>query len=277
MGLHTWGSAPPLHPHLHCLVSAGGVQTDGRWRASRPDVLLWAPILREVFRAKLVEALEALLTAGTLALPPDLDELGVRALLHEVKQLTWHVRIEPPYAHGRGLVVYLARYLRGGPIKNHRLVAGANGGVCFRYREHRTAGRAKWRTLTLPIEEFLTRLFEHVPPSGLHMVRGYGLYAGRERAARESCRSQLQPRWQQPLPPRHHQRLWPPAARAAPAAARRCAPSSACPAPAGTRMNSPQGRGRPYPACSTGALEPSTRLWHTAGASRRVCASRLKR
>jgi hypothetical protein len=202
MGLHTWGSALPLHPHLHCLVTAGGVQPDGHWRSSRPDFLLWAPILREVYRAKLVEALEALLAAGKLAWPPDLDELAVRALLHDAQQLTWHVRIEPPYAHGRGLVVYLARYLRGGPIKNYRLVDCAAGRVGFRYREHRSAGRPKWRTLTLPVEEFLTRLFEHVPPSGLHLVRAYGVYARRERAARESCRSQLQPRWQQPLPPR---------------------------------------------------------------------------
>jgi hypothetical protein len=203
MGLHTWGSALPLHPHLHCLVTAGGVQPDGRWRASRPDFLLWAPILRSVFRAKLVAALEALLAQGRLALPPDLDELAVRALLDEAKQLTWHLRIEPPYAHGRGLVVYLAQYLRGGPIKNHRLVDFSAGSVCFRYREHRDAGRAKWRPMTLPVEEFLHRLFEHVPPTGLHMVRGYGLYAGRERAARESCRAQLQPRWQQhpPTPP----------------------------------------------------------------------------
>ena len=87
-----------------------------------------------------------------------------------------------------------------GPIKNHRLVAFTEEGVCFRHREQRAAGRAKWRTLTLPVEEFFDRLFEHVPVTGLHMVRAYGLYSGRARAARESCRFQIEPRWRQPPP-----------------------------------------------------------------------------
>ena len=200
MGLHTWGSALPLHPHLHCLVSAGGVRPDGRWQSTRANFLLWAPILRDVFRAKLIAALAELLRQGQLRCPPDIDELELRVLLHEAKQLTWHVRIEPPYAHGAGLVVYLARYLRGGPIKNHRLVEFCGPTVRFRYKQPRRAGRVKWRTMELPVQAFLERLFEHVPPSGLHVVRSYGLYAARERASRESIRSQLQPSWLQPTP-----------------------------------------------------------------------------
>lgn len=200
MGLHTWGSALPLHPHLHCLVSAGGVGPDGRWRASRAHFLVWAPILRTVFRAKLLAALEKLVAQGRMALPPELDAGAARAVLAATTAEPWHVRIEPPYAHGGGLVVYLARYLRGGPIKNHRLVSLCAGRVCFRYRDYRRAGRPKWRTTTLPVDEFLARLFEHVPPPGLHMVRGYGLYAGRERVQREACRGQLDPR-RQWLPP----------------------------------------------------------------------------
>lgn len=200
MGLHTWGSALPLHPHLHCLVTAGGVGPDGQWVASRPNFLLWAPILRTVFRAKLLAALEQLLVQGQLVLPPDLSAPDVWALLDDAAHKEWHVRIEPPYAHGRGLIVYLARYLRGGPIKNHRLVACTDTAVCFRYRDHRGGTPAKWRTMSLPVEEFLDRLFEHVPVKGLHMVRAYGVYAGREHAALERCRSQLQPRWPQPPP-----------------------------------------------------------------------------
>jgi hypothetical protein len=200
MGLHTWGSALPVHPHLHCLVTAGGVGADGRWVASRPNFLLWGPILRAVFRAKLLAALAALLEQGHLYLPPTLSAAGVRALLAEAAHTPWHVRIEPPYADGRGLVVYLARYLRGGPIKNQRLVAFTAAGVCFHYRDHRGPKPAKWRTMTLPVAEFLDRLFEHVPVTGLHMVRAYGLYNGRERPALERCRVQLQPRWAAPRP-----------------------------------------------------------------------------
>ena len=198
MALHTWGGALPVHPHLHCLVTGGGLAADGRWRASPPDFLLWAPILRTVVRAKLLAAIERGLAQGDLVLPPDLNQAGVHALLEATTRTPWHVRIEPPYVHGRGLVVYLARYLRGGPIKNHRLLAFTPAGVCFRYRAQRGHPRAQWRTMTLPVDEFLDRLFEHVPVQGLHMIRAAGLYAGRERRPLEHCRAQFPPPHTQP-------------------------------------------------------------------------------
>lgn len=200
MGLHTWGSALPLHPHLHCLVTAGGVDAQGRWVASRPAFLLWGPILRDVFRRTLLAALRGLLDQGLLGLPPTLRAAGSRALLAEVATIAWHVRIEPPYASGRGLVVYLARYLRGGPLKNHRLVAFTGTDVSFRYRERRGCQHPKWRPMTLPVEEFLDRLFQHVPVPGLPMVRAYGLYGRHQGAALQRCRLQLQPGWQAPPP-----------------------------------------------------------------------------
>ena len=200
MGLHTWGSALPLHPHLHCLVTAGGIGADGRWVTTRPNFLLWGPILRDVFRAKLLTGLQQLLVQRHLDLPPTLTVAGGRALLAAVAHTPWHVRIEPPYADGRGLVVYLARYLRGGPIKNHRLVHFTGTEVGFRYRDRRGRQHPKWRPMTLPVEEFLDRLFQHVPVPGLQMVRAYGLYGRHQGAALQHCRLQLQPGWQQPPP-----------------------------------------------------------------------------
>ncbi len=200
MGLHTWGSALPIHPHLHCLVTAGGLDAQGRWVASRPDFLIWGPLLRDVFRGKLLAALRGLLEQGHLYLPPTLNAAGVHALLAQLAHTEWHVRIEPPYADGRGLVVYLARYLRGGPIKNHRLVDFTGTDVSFRYRDRRGRQHPKWRTMTLPVEEFLDRLLQHVPVPGLQMVRAYGLYGRHQRAALQRCRLQLQPGWQEPPP-----------------------------------------------------------------------------
>jgi hypothetical protein len=120
MALHTWGSALPIHVHLHALLTAGGLAADGRWMATRPDFLIWGPLLRDTFRKNLLAALRGLLNQGIWDLPPSLNAAGAHALLDELGKTPWHVRIEPPYASGNGLVVYLARYLRGGPIKNHR-------------------------------------------------------------------------------------------------------------------------------------------------------------
>jgi hypothetical protein len=206
LALHTWGSPLPIHLYLHGLLTAGGVDAQGKWVATRPNFLIWGPLLRDRFRDNLLAALAGLLDQGFLDLPPTLTAAGGRALLKELKHTKWHVRIEPPYASGKGLVVYLARYLRGGPLKNHRLLAFTGADVCFRYRERRGRKHPKWRPMTLPVEEFLDRLFQHVPVPGLQMVRAYGLYGRHQRAALQRCRLQLQPGWQEPPPP-------PPAAR----------------------------------------------------------------
>ena len=168
--------------------------------ATRPHFLIWGPILRDVFRDNLLAALREVLDQGFLYLPPTLTVANVHALLKELEGTKWHVRIEPPYASGKGLVVYLARYLCGGPIKNHRLLAFTGTHVCFRYRRYRDRQRPKWQTMTLPVDEFLDRVFEHVPVKGLHMVRAYGLYNRSEHAALERCRAQLDPHGLQPLP-----------------------------------------------------------------------------
>ena len=235
----------PLPIHLHGLVTTGGVGPDGRWVATRPDFLIWGPILRDVFRQKLLAGLRRLLDQDSLYLPPTLAVAEVRARLAQLQHVPWHVRIEPPYASGKGLVVYLARYLHGGPLKNHRLVAFTGTAVCLRYRERRGRPHPKWRTLTLPVEEFLDRLFQHVPVPGLQMVRASGLYGRHQRAALQHCGLRLQPGWQEPPP--------------APAADQRCPRcgaalvvwSRARRARRARGLKNPWGPDRPSSACPT--------------------------
>jgi hypothetical protein len=200
LALRTWGSALAIHLHMHGLLTAGGVNAEGKWVATRPNFLIWGPRLRDGFRDQLLAALRDGLHQGLLHLPPTLRAADVHALLDQLGQTPWHVRIEPPYASGNGLVVYLARYLRGGPIKNHRLLAFTTTHVGFRYRQYRGHQRPKLRAMTLPVDEFLDRVFEHVPVTGLHIVRAYGLYNRSERAALECCRAQLDPHGLQRLP-----------------------------------------------------------------------------
>lgn len=195
-GLHTWGQELPLHIHVHLLVTWGGLTADGQWREPTKSCLLPRRVLMAVFRGKLRAALAKALDRGELELPPDRTAAQVRGLLNRVGRIAWNVKILERYEHGRGVMTYLARYLKGGPLSNGRLVDCRNGVVRFRYRDNRdrdeSDGRGRAKTLRLPVDQFLQRLLEHVPPPSLQTVRPYGLYASSKRPVRAVARVQLE-------------------------------------------------------------------------------------
>ena len=92
------------------------------------------------------------------------------------------------YRHGSGVLTYLARYVKGGPLSNRRLVCADAQAVTFRYRDHRDDTD---KLLTVTAEEFLQRVLWHVPERGLQAIRAYGLYGRHAHALREQCRAQL--------------------------------------------------------------------------------------
>jgi hypothetical protein len=198
--LHTWSQTVAVHVHLHVLVTCGGLDDAGRWVEAKKSCLLPRKVLMIVFRGKLRAKLLKLLKAGELVLPPGTTEPRLRGLLNKLGRTVWNVKIMQRYEHGRGVATYLARYLKGGPISNARLVSLSGGQVTFRYRQGSDGegGRGRLAELTLPANKFLSRLLEHVPPRSTHTVRGYGLYAGSQRqrlnAARALCGQQAVPR-----------------------------------------------------------------------------------
>ena len=109
-------------------------------------------------------------------------------------QTRWHVRIMERYAYGAGVVTSLARYLRGGPLKNARLVAWDGAHVTFTYRtraqEYTSGGSARSR-MTLSREDFLQRWLLHVPGPHTRVVRSYGLYHHAHTEALAHCRAAL--------------------------------------------------------------------------------------
>src|SRR4029434_3932269 len=106
----------------------------------------------------------------------------------------WNVRIMERYRHGAGVVTYLARYLRGGPLKNGRLVAYAGSRVtctCRARQEEADAGAASPQRMTLPVADFLQRWLLHVPVPQTRVVRCYGLYHHTHADALGVCRTAL--------------------------------------------------------------------------------------
>ncbi len=188
--LHTWGQTLVLHPHLHCLVTGGG--WDGvQWKAIRNGYLLPARVVMPMYRGKVLAALHKALDQGQLTLPPGVSPAQLRMLLNRLGRTKWHVQIMTRYAHARGVATYLARYLRGGPLKPSRIVAWDEERVTFRYADNHDVdaqGRGTRKQMTLSVTDFLQRWLLHVPPPGFAVVRSYGLYAPGKREVLAQCR-----------------------------------------------------------------------------------------
>jgi len=191
--LHTWGQTLVLHPHLHCLVTGGGL-ADDTWQAVHTGYLLPARVVMAVFRGKFLAAVHHALDAGQLTLPASVTLSRLRMLLNRLGRQKWHVQIMIRYAHGQGVATYLARYLRGGPLKPGRIVTWDEQTVTFRYADNQdpdAQGRGQRKLLSLAVADFLQRWLLHVPPPGLSVVRAYGLYAPTKRATLGQCRQAL--------------------------------------------------------------------------------------
>lgn len=179
LSLHTWGRTLSHHPHVHCLVSAGGIDANGTWRASRPAWLLPVRPLQALFRGKLLAAV----VHGVehhWQLPTWSTASHWRGVVRRLYRKHWNVEIRPPYAHGRGVVLYLARYAKGGPLPRTRALYLEHRIVSFDYTDHHDH---RTKRLSLSTEEFISRVLWHAPPRGQHTTRHAGLYSS-------ACRSQ---------------------------------------------------------------------------------------
>jgi hypothetical protein len=178
LALHTWTRPMALHPHLHALVSDGGL-ADGQWVVPRRSHLLPARVVMMLFRGKLLEALRELHQRAALRLPDELSEERFTSLLNRLgRKVKWNVRVCERYAHGQGLSLYLARYVKGGPLKNTQIVRASQSEVLLRYTPNAEPGSPRHSaTLALSPERFLARVLQHAPEPGRHTVRYYGLYA----------------------------------------------------------------------------------------------------
>lgn len=201
--LHTWGRSLSLHPHLHVLAADGGLDQHGAWVKPRRSHFLPARVLMLLFRGKFLDALRRAAERRALRLPPDLSRERFASLLRRLGRKKWNVHIRARYAHGQGVAAYLARYLKGGPLKNSQLLPAAGERVRFRYRPHRDEGDGAGESVVLDLapEAFLARYLAHLPQPGSQTVRGYGLYGQRADARLDQARAALgQPPAIEPAP-----------------------------------------------------------------------------
>ena len=193
--LHTWSQNLLHHPHVHCVVPAGGVAPDGcRWIRCHPRFFLPVRVLGSVFRGKLLDFLQDAYDKGNLQLKGKFaalaDPARFRAWLSTFKSTDWVVHAKPPFGGPEQVLKYLARYTHRVAISNGRLLSFEQGRVSFRWRDSKDNNRMK--TMTLDAVEFIRRFLLHILPAGFVKIRHFGFLANRNRSIRlDLCRKLL--------------------------------------------------------------------------------------
>jgi hypothetical protein len=193
--LHTWGSNLLHHPHLHCVVSGGGLSADGsQWICCRIGFFLSVRVLSRLFRRLFLEQLCNAFDAGNLEFFSSLKSLqdpsAFRNYLAPLREVEWVIYAKRPFAGPEQVLDYVGRYTHRVAISNNRLSDIAEGKVSFRYKDYRH--QAKQKTMTLQAEEFIRRFLLHVLPEGFQRIRYYGFLANRYRQQKLArCRDLL--------------------------------------------------------------------------------------
>jgi hypothetical protein len=183
--LHSWNQRLQFHPHVHCVLAAGGLAPDhASWISARRSFFLPIAVLSHVFRGKFVAGLRNAFHQGALQFHGDLLALAqpcaFAAWLRVLFRHDWVVYSKRPFGGPEHALRYLGAYTHRVAISNSRLVALADGNVTFRWRD--SAHGNKKRLMILPVEEFLRRFLLHLLPPGFVRIRNFGFLANRRRA-----------------------------------------------------------------------------------------------
>lgn len=183
--LHTWGQQLWLHPHVHCIVPAGGITKSGKWKQTKyaPKYLFPKRALSKVFRAKFME-----LVRQQMEVP--------QSLAKKLFAKPWVVYAKRPFATPKTVVEYLGRYTHKVAISNHRIIDVETNNISFFYKDYRDASKKK--VATISGQEFLRRFATHILPPGFMRIRHYGILASRNKALELNLAKNHfnQPQWQ---------------------------------------------------------------------------------
>lgn len=193
--LHTWGQSLLDHPHIHCVVTGGGLSRGGRtWRSCRSGFFLPVRALSKLFRGKFLAQLKRLRAENSLVYPGAIRHLAeataFTGLIAELYGKDWVVYAKPPFDGTKGVLEYLGRYTHRIAISNHRIVKMENDRVSFRWRDYADSNRTK--IMTVDAAEFIRRFLLHILPDRFVKIRHYGLLGNRCRKAKlAACRQLL--------------------------------------------------------------------------------------
>jgi len=183
--LHTWSQKLTLHPHVHCVIPAGGLSLDHtHWVKSQNRFFLPLKVLSRVFRGKFVAGLQQAFQNRRFNFPrtpvPLAQPKTFAAWLRLLFRKDWVVYAKRPFGGPEYVLQYLGRYTHRVAISNHRLISFAEGKVTFRWRD--SAHHNEQKLMTVSLDEFLRRFLLHLLPKGFVRIRNFGFLANRRRA-----------------------------------------------------------------------------------------------
>lgn len=172
--LHTWGSNLSLHPHLHCMVPAGGLNAKGNWKHSKSKgkYLFNRAVMGKVFRARFVKLMRKAIQKQQL---PEVED----ALFKSLFQQEWITYAKRPFDGPEQILNYIGRYSHKIAITNHRILDVDEKQVKFSYKNYRKGGEKQ--DLTLPVQEFIRRFTMHIVPHKFVRIRHYGILSNRNK------------------------------------------------------------------------------------------------
>jgi hypothetical protein len=180
--LHTWGQNLSFHPHIHCIIPAGGLNQLGKWVNSRKKFFIPVRVLASKFRGKLLHYIKSL----DLDFFGDMSHLADPAhflnFLDTCYQKNWVVYCKPPFKSAGCVIDYLGRYTHRVAISNNRIIKIEDGYVSFKWRDYKDGNR--WKVMSISAYEFIRRFLMHVLPQGFMKIRHFGLFANRDKTKR---------------------------------------------------------------------------------------------
>jgi hypothetical protein len=189
--LHTWGQNLLDHPHVHCIVTGGGLY-QGKWIRSRKKFFLPVTVMSALFRGKFLSFLKKAYRKGDLRFSGLISHLEqtFTAFLRPLYDRDWVVYCKPPFGGPESVIRYLGRYTHRVAISNHRIIGIDDGKVSFFWKDYADGNTQK--IMTLDAAEFIRRFLLHVLPDGFVKIRYFGLVANRTRkASLDACREVL--------------------------------------------------------------------------------------
>jgi len=193
--LHTWSQTLIHHPHLHCIITSGGLSLDGRyWVSGKRDFFIHVKVLSKVFRGKFLDFLKRSYNRKELKFPGKIAPLEEKnafsGILSDLYKQEWVVYCKEALENAEQAIEYLGRYTHRVAISNERIVELKGNTITFRYRDSSDNDRIKY--MSLDAQEFIRRFLLHILPDGFVKIRHYGLLSNRGKKTKLAlCRELL--------------------------------------------------------------------------------------